>query len=209
MIAPILAVVLAAQTAPPASPPPTSDASPEAEIAAVLDTLHASAARADGAVYFNLFTSDARYVGTDASEHWTVARFRAYAEPYFSRGRGWTYGVDARTITVADIACRCVAWFEERLHNAGYGETRGSGVLRLTDGGWKIEQYVLSFAVPNETAGPVVRVIAAYRAAAPAAAEQAAEGEADAAIDELDAGFDRAANASERQAEAAAATAPR
>ena len=40
-------------------------------------------------------------------------------------------------------------------------DTRGSGVLRLTEGGWKIEQYVLSFAVPNERARAVVDAIKA------------------------------------------------
>jgi hypothetical protein len=32
-------------------------------------------------------------------------------------------------------------------------------VLRLTDDGWKIEQYVLSFAIPNDSAAAVVAVI--------------------------------------------------
>ena len=51
--------------------------------------------------------------------------------------------------------------FDEKLTNAAYGEVRGSGVLRLTDEGWKIEQYVLSFSVPNDRAEQVVRLIAA------------------------------------------------
>ena len=62
-------------------------------------------------------------------------------------------------VTIAPITCRCLAWFDERLDNASYGETRGSGVLRLTEDGWKIEQYVLSFAVPNDAARDVVAVI--------------------------------------------------
>ena len=131
----------------------------EVEIAAVLDRLNAASTAADGAAYFALFTPDARFVGTDASEHWTLEEFRAYAGPNFARGRGWSYPATARTITVAPIDCRCVAWFEEKLTNASYGETRGSGVLRLTDDGWKIEQYVLSLAVPNDKADAVVEVI--------------------------------------------------
>lgn len=31
--------------------------------------------------------------------------------------------------------------------------------MRLTDDGWKIEQYVLSFAVPNDKADAVVALI--------------------------------------------------
>jgi hypothetical protein len=132
---------------------------PEADVAAVLDRLNAASTAADGEAYFALFTPDARFVGTDAMEHWTLPEFRAFAEPYFSRGRGWSYPATERTITIAPIECRCIAWFEEKLINDSYGVTCGSGVLRLTDDGWKIEQYVLSFAVPNDRADAVVEVI--------------------------------------------------
>jgi len=133
--------------------------SPEADVAAVLDQLNAASTAADGPAYFALFTPDARFVGTDATEHWTLPEFRAFAEPYFSRGRGWSYPATERTITIAPIDCRCIAWFEEKLINDSYGVTRGSGVLRLTEDGWKIEQYVLSFAVPNDRAEAVVEAI--------------------------------------------------
>jgi hypothetical protein len=144
-----LIVVLALQT------------SPEGEVAAVLDRLNAASTAADGPAYFALFTPDARFVGTDATEHWPLAEFRAFAEPYFARGRGWSYPATERTITIAPIECRCIAWFEEKLVNDSYGVTRGSGVLRLTDDGWKIEQYVLSFAVPNDRSDAVVAAIKA------------------------------------------------
>lgn len=133
--------------------------SPEADVAVVLDRLNAASTAADGEAYFALFTPDARFIGTDATEHWTLAEFRVYATPVFARGRGWSYPATERTITIAPIDCRCIAWFEEKLINANYGATRGSGVLRLTDDGWKIEQYVLSFAVPNDRADNVVEVI--------------------------------------------------
>ena len=163
MIAPFIALFLAAQTLAsqaPASqtPAPTSA---EAEIAAALDRLNAASSAADGPAYFSLFTPEARFIGTDATEHWTMAQFRAFAEPVFARGRGWSYPATERTITVAPIDCRCVAWFEEKLINASYGETRGSGVMRLTPDGWKIEQYVLSIAIPNDKADAIVEMIRA------------------------------------------------
>lgn len=134
-------------------------ASPETDVEAVIDRMHLAAARADGPDYFNQFTPDARFVGTDATERWSLTAFRAYAEPYFARGQGWTYVPRQRTVTIAPIDCRCIAWFDEILDNASYGQVRGSGVLRLTDDGWKIEQYVLSFAVPNDRADAVVAAI--------------------------------------------------
>ncbi len=126
----------------------------EAEVGRVLDRLHATAASADEAVYFDLFTPDARFIGTDATERWTMEEFRAFAEPYFQRDTAWTYESRDRVIDIAPSGD--VAWFDERLDNASYGETRGSGVLVRTDDGWKIAQYVLSFAVPNAVADDVV-----------------------------------------------------
>ena len=134
---------------------------PEEEAAAVIDALHAAASSADGAAYFALFAPDARFIGTDATERWTLAEFRAYAEPYFARGQGWTYTPVERTVTLAPIQCMCIAWFDEVLASQSYGVTRGSGVLRKTRAGWKIEQYVLSFAVPNDRARAVVEAIQA------------------------------------------------
>ena len=146
-----------------------------AEVAAVLDRLNAASTAADGPTYFALFTPDARFVGTDATEHWDRAEFEALYAPYFTRGRGWSYPATERTITIAPIDCRCIAWFEEKLTNESYGETRGSGVMRLTDDGWKIEQYVLSLAVPNEAAAQVVSVISEWKSASSAAEAAAAD----------------------------------
>lgn len=134
---------------------------PEEEAAATIDALHAAAASADGPAYFALFTPDARFIGTDSTERWSLTEFRAYAEPYFARGQGWTYTPVERTVTVAPIQCGCIAWFDEVLDSQSYGVTRGSGVLRKTRTGWKIEQYVLSFAVPNDRARAVVETITA------------------------------------------------
>jgi len=138
---------------------PLPTAAEQGAINSVLDGLHQAASKADTQAYFDSFTADARFIGTDASERWSLQAFREYAMPYFSRGQGWTYHPSERVITVADIPCRCVAWFDEQLDNDSYGRTRGSGVLRLTDDGWKVEQYVLSFAVPNDRARQVVQTI--------------------------------------------------
>lgn len=129
-----------------------------AEVNEVLDAMHAAASRADGATYFAQFSPSARFIGTDAGEHWSLEAFRAYAEPYFARGRGWTYRPHDRTIT----SVGGVFFFDEKLTNDSYGELRGSGVLaRDSAGQLKIEQYVLSFTVPNGKADEVVAAIKA------------------------------------------------
>lgn len=135
---------------------------PEAEAAAVVDRLHELATAADGPAYFGLFTPDARFVGTDASERWGVEAFKAYAMPYFSQGKGWTYHPHDRVVTMLAVPCGCVASFDELLDNDAYGVTRGSGVLVRTEAGWKIQQYVLSYVVPNDVAKDVTALIRAH-----------------------------------------------
>jgi len=132
-------------------------AAADVAINAVLDDFHAAAAVADGERYFAHFAPDGVFIGTDAAERWTVAEFRAFAKPIFAQGKGWTYHVVERHVAIHPDAGS--AWFDERLTNESYGETRGSGALRRIDGTWRIEQYVLSFPIPNEIAKDVVQQI--------------------------------------------------
>ena len=126
---------------------------PEEDVAAAIDALHAAASRADGAAYFALFTPDARFIGTDASERWSLAEFRAYAEPYFARGRGWTYTPRSRSLTLAPLDCRCVVWFDEALDSQSYGTSRGTGVLVRGDPpAAVVALYALTFPIPNALA---------------------------------------------------------
>ena len=115
---------------------------------ATLTAFHAAAAEADGELYFSLLAEDVIYIGTDASERWTFNDFKAFAEPYFSKGRGWTYTATERHIAIAPDGD--VASFDEMLWSESYGTCRGTGVLLLTDGGWRIVQYHLTFPIPNE-----------------------------------------------------------
>jgi len=148
-------------TTPAAKADPADDAN-IAAIGQVLDNLHAAAAKADGETYFGLFAPDAVFLGTDVSERWPLAAFRAYALPLFARGKGWTYMPRLRHVTLSPIACRCVAWFDEVLDSASYGTSRGTGALILTPDGWKIEQYALTFPIPNDLAAEMTGKIKAY-----------------------------------------------
>lgn len=167
MITPVLALLLMLQT-PSASPQgAVVDArngpaafeqvrGDAARINATLDAMHAAASRADGKTYFDQYARTASFIGTDATERWDLDQFKAYATPFFARGQGWTYHPRPdRTIRFhGDWAL-----FDEVLDHDSYGVLRGSGALHRTDDGWKIEQYVLSFAVPNDKADSVVDLI--------------------------------------------------
>ena len=139
---------------------PATTAAQEGGAAAVestLDDFHRAASEADGDAYFDLFAAEGVFLGTDATERWTVDEFRAYAKPHFDRGRGWTYTPLERHVSISDGGD--TAWFDERLHNDGLGATRGSGVLVRRDGVWKVVQYNLTIPVPNELAVEVVERI--------------------------------------------------
>ena len=132
-------------------------ADPVQHIETTLAALHGAASKADGKRYFELFAPDAVFLGTDATERWTIDEFRAYAMKRFETGTGWTYTLRPDTrhiVTEGDVA-----WFDELLDNAKYGTCRGSGVLRKIGETWKIAQYNLAFAIPNERAEEVVEAI--------------------------------------------------
>ena len=124
----------------------------EAAVGQVLDRFHAAAAHSDYDGYFGLFTPDGVFIGTDAAERWTVPQFRAYAKPAFAAGKGWVYHPRSRHVTLAPVACRCVAYFDELLDSKSYGTSRGTGVLTKGPHGWKIAQYALTFPIPNDLA---------------------------------------------------------
>ena len=147
------------------APGEAADTPEETAAAATLDALHQAASAADGATYFGLFTPDATYIGSDVTEHWSIAQFRGYAEPYFAQGRGWTYTPRSRSLSLAPLDCRCVVWFDEALDSASYGTSRGTGVLvRGEDGRWRIALYALTFPIPNALARDMTaRISAAAR----------------------------------------------
>ena len=132
----------------------TEAAAPEVGVAAVLDDFHLAAAEADEERYFGHMAEGSVFIGTDAGETWSKEEFRGYAHPVFARGQGWTYTATDRHIYLSRDGS--TAWFDEMLSNAKYGDCRGTGVLQLYDGVWKIEQYHLTIPIPNELSLEVV-----------------------------------------------------
>ena len=127
------------------------------EVSAILDALHEAASEADFDRYFSLYAGESVFLGTDATERWTREEFMDYTRARFDTGTGWTYHTLERHIAIAPGGR--TAWFDERLENANLGETRGSGVLVMEDGGWKVAQYNLTIPIPNEMAREVAERI--------------------------------------------------
>jgi pimeloyl-ACP methyl ester carboxylesterase len=160
----------------PAAPAAVSRASLDAAL--IVDAMHAAASKADFDGYFALFAPDAVFIGTDATERWTVEQFKAYAKPVFAKGQGkggWTYvpRSGSRHFTVIPGAKgeedATAVFFDELLDNESYGTTRGTGVIRKVTTGegekakteWKIAQYSLSIPIPNPIAKRVAVMVKA------------------------------------------------
>lgn len=126
-------------------------------VARVLEDFHAAASEADGKRYFDHFAPGAVFMGTDGSERWDLNAFRAFADPYFSEGKGWTYTTLRRSVFLSPDGN--FAWFDESLNNASYGDVRGSGVLLRQRGRWRIVQYNLSIPLPNDLTKSIIELI--------------------------------------------------
>ena len=133
-----------------------------AEVAAVLDSMNAAAARADFDAYFRCFDEEAVFLGTDATERWDKRAFMAYAKPYFDRGRAWTFTSIERHIAFTEDGG--TAWFDELL-DTRMSICRGSGVLQRKAGAWSIRQYVLSMTIPNAITDSVIALKSPIEAA--------------------------------------------
>lgn len=157
----------------PATAPAGAPARPQPAVAATqavfarLDELHAAASSAFKVGpaafdrYFACFTPNAVFIGTDASERWTIDQFKAYTKPLFDQKKGWTYTPrpDARHVDLAPDGQ--TAWFDELLDHAKYGTTRGTGVLIRSNDTWLIAQYHLTIPIPNEQADRITKMIKA------------------------------------------------
>ena len=127
----------------------------KAQINSTLDGWHKAASEANYNNYFNVMTDDAIFIGTDATEKWTKSAFQTYAKPYFDKGKAWSFTCIERSIYFNSD--KTVAWFDELL-DTQMKICRGSGILVLVNGKWKIKHYVLSMTIPNDTSDEIIKI---------------------------------------------------
>jgi hypothetical protein len=131
----------------------------EEEIHTLLDNWHLAATETDFEGYFSKMTPAGIFMGTDATEYWTVTEFKVWAKPYFDNGKAWSFTAHNRHIYFSDDGK--TAWFDEELKTPNLGPSRGSGVLSYSESeeSWKIAHYNLAIPVPNEIVDSVVTQI--------------------------------------------------
>ena len=120
-----------------------------------IDQWHLAAAEADFETYFSKMTAESVFIGTDASENWKLQAFKAFSKPYFDRGKAWSFKAVERHIYLDPS--KEIGWFDELL-DTWMGICRGSGVVRLENGAWKIAHYVLSATIPNDDMQQVIGI---------------------------------------------------
>lgn len=133
-----------------------NNSSREKEVTEVLNAYHLAAANSDFKAYFDFFTTDAIFIGTDATENWNMTQFKAYTQPVFEQKRGWKMTAFQRNIFFAEDGN--TAWFDELL-DTSMSICRGSGVLVKVGKVWKLKHYVLSMTIPNDEVKAVLPLI--------------------------------------------------
>lgn len=124
----------------------------------ILDDWHLAASEGNFERYFMHFASDsAIFMGTDATERWTVAEFKPWAKPHFEDGQAWDFTPVERHVYLSDNGQ--TAWFDESLDTPNLGPVRGSGVLVKQAEAWKIAHYNLSIPIPNAIVDTVVKQV--------------------------------------------------
>jgi ketosteroid isomerase-like protein len=125
------------------------------QITTMLDAFNAAAANADFDGYFGLYTDDAIFIGTDATENWDMESFKTYAKSAFDEAPAWAFTALERNIYVDESGK--IAWFDELL-DTRFKIARGSGVLKKVGNQWKVQHYVLSVTVPNDSMDAVIAI---------------------------------------------------
>ncbi len=127
------------------------------EIGKVIDDFHDAAAHGDNARYLGHLSEDAVFMGTDEWERWPKdPDFSDYVDGRFENGRGWNYKSVERKIRVSESAD--IAWFDEVVFSETNGRFRGTGVLTMRNGSWKISHYAMSFLILNENWDEVIKL---------------------------------------------------
>lgn len=128
-----------------------------ASIEAVLDDFHDAAAHGDKARYLGHMADYGVFMGTDEWERWPKnPDFSNYVDSRFKDGSGWNYRSVERNVRLSEFSN--VAWFDEVVFSETNGRFRGTGVLVLEQGEWKIAHYAMSFLVFNEIWEDVIKL---------------------------------------------------
>lgn len=126
------------------------------EVNNLLDDWHHAATVANEKQFFNKFSQNGIYIGTDPTENWSAEELQLWAKKTFERDTAWAFQPYDRHIYFSKNAR--TAWFDELL-KTWMGPCRGSGVLIKENNQWKLAHYHLSVAVPNDKMEAYLKIL--------------------------------------------------
>lgn len=127
---------------------------------------HAHSPHADINKYFECFSPQGRFLGTDSKESWTIEEFRVYSEPFFNNKQQSAPFLPVQgsrkfiSYPIGSLTPNIVT-FDEILQCEGVKtQARGNGSLIWDQekNKWLVFLYHLSIPVPNEVADRVCAV---------------------------------------------------
>jgi hypothetical protein len=113
----------------------------------LIDQWHLDAAQAKFDNYFAITSEEFVFLGTAPGERWNKEEFAAFCKPYFDKGKAWDFTASNRHWMYSKNGK--MAWFDEDLDTWMRG-CRGSGIMILEKGEWKIVYYNLTVLIENE-----------------------------------------------------------
>ena len=108
---------------------------------------HLDAAHAKITPSFSAMSENFVFLGTAPGERWEKEMFRSFCQPYFDKGKAWSFTPSKRNWVV--LKDQKTAWFDEDL-TTWMGGCRGSGICVMENGTWKIAYYNLTVLIENE-----------------------------------------------------------
>ena len=146
----------------------------------LLDSLLSGAKESSMRHYFGCFSENGYFLGTDATERWSVTQFMDFAEPFFASGDGWVYSLVAGTRHITYFPSKeapdfCT--FDEMLDSKEFSKARSTGslVYDKKNNCWLVAQVHLTFPIPNDLAHTVCNLVKKFSASdAESSAEKAA-----------------------------------
>lgn len=153
----------------------------EDEIRNLLDIFHTSAATSSYEQYFNCFTENGCFIGTDGTEYWPREQFQEYCLPHFQNttsawiylpipGKRHLYPFNSQSGDHPILVS-----FDELLRsNSLDSELRGSGTIVWNEmtRKWEILSYYLSFPIPETVGSRVAKLIGDHLARTPTSKEK-------------------------------------
>lgn len=141
--------------------PLSAFADDKTDVIKALELLHKAEREGNADGIRDAFSTDGVFLGTDATEAWSMEKLHKDLSAGFKERGGWTFEIKERTIGISPDGN--TAWFKEIAHYVQSNFTlRPTGTMLKQDGKWKITQLHMGVPIPNDIFGAFQQSLQAY-----------------------------------------------